>query len=296
MISFGSPFTFYQPSQFPTSNSTINSSYVVAPYWSDVDNRKAGQIRYQVFEATNRDSNASISRVNGFISQAVNETFNGLWMLVAEWRDVHPYPHAATNETDPEFPYVNQVCIIACSYKITDLLSSCLLIHTQTNTFQGLIATDGISSYAVFTYNCNLLTWSGQTQHAVIGYNMRGQFLNHPLSATSQVVNVSCANSPNSPWSNLVYSIGTTQNELQRARANCARRYANDVLQFGNISARFELTLPCPCCIFQAESDRRFRFDRDRSVFEDPFILCYTQRFPLSLPEGGGQLCCYTHR
>ena len=110
MISFGAQFSFYQSSRFPTSNFAINNNYVVAPYWSDVDNRKAGQIRYLVLEAVNQNNNASIAKVNEFISQAVNETFNGLWMLVAEWRDVHPYPHGTINETDPDFSYVNQVC------------------------------------------------------------------------------------------------------------------------------------------------------------------------------------------
>ena len=170
--------------------------------------------------------------------------------------------------------------------------------HTcaQTNTFQALVATDGIRSYAVFTYKCDSLRWSGQNRHAVIGYNLRGRFINHPLSNTVQVVNVSCANSPATPWTNLVYSIGTVQNELQRARANCIRRYTNDVNRFGNTLVRRQATLSCPCSLAQAERDRRFYFDAERSVFEEPFVLCYTQRFPQSVSTGGGQLCCYTLR
>lgn len=166
----------------------------------------------------------------------------------------------------------------------------------QTNTFQALVVTDGLRSYAVFTYKCNLLQWSGSNQHAVIGYNMRGRFMNQPLSGFGQVVNVACVNNPATPWSNLVYFIGTAQNELQRARADCFKRFSTDISLFGDISARARATLSCPCSVFQAERDRRFRFDRERSVFQEPFILCFTQRFPQSLPMGGGQLCCYTLR
>ena len=109
VISFGSPFRFYQTSLFPTSNQAINNSFVVAPYWADVDNRRAGQIRYQVLEATDKDANATVEKVNEFVSQAVNETFSSLWMLVAEWRDVHLYPHRETDESNPQFASLNQV-------------------------------------------------------------------------------------------------------------------------------------------------------------------------------------------
>ena len=64
---------------------------MVAPFWSVVDNRIEGSIQYQVFDAVT--DNATISEVSSYISQAVNRSFNGVWMLVAEWRDVHPYPH-----------------------------------------------------------------------------------------------------------------------------------------------------------------------------------------------------------
>ena len=39
--------------------------------------------------------NSTISEVSSFISQATNSSFSGVWMLVAEWRDVHPYPHGS---------------------------------------------------------------------------------------------------------------------------------------------------------------------------------------------------------
>ena len=93
MISFSSPFLFDRPSLFPTHFNAIRRRYVVAPYWADVDNRRSGRIRYQVLDATKVYSNTSIDEVSDYISQTVNESFRGLWMLVAEWQNVHPFPH-----------------------------------------------------------------------------------------------------------------------------------------------------------------------------------------------------------
>ena len=47
--------------------------------------------------------------MNNFVSQAVNESFSGLWILVAEWRDVHPYPHGSIDESDSRFTFANMV-------------------------------------------------------------------------------------------------------------------------------------------------------------------------------------------
>ena len=109
VISFGSPFFFYEPSLFPTYNVFIRNSFVVAPFWADVDNRRAGQIRYQVLSATNLAANGTIEHVSRFISHEINESFSGLWMLVAEWRDVHPYPHGIIGESNFLFSFANLV-------------------------------------------------------------------------------------------------------------------------------------------------------------------------------------------
>ena len=71
----------------------IRNSSVVAPFWSDVDTRIEGCIQYQVFDPVS--DNATISEVSSYVSQATNRSFSGVWMLVAEWRDVHPFPHGS---------------------------------------------------------------------------------------------------------------------------------------------------------------------------------------------------------
>ena len=129
MISFGSPFFFDRPSLFPTFNIFIRNSFVVAPFWADVDNRRAGQIRYQVLTTTNLAANDTIEEVSRFISQEVNESFSGLWMLVAEWRDVHPYPHGDITNFQPSFTSLVSigvyVCLCVCVFVCT-----CMYIHS----------------------------------------------------------------------------------------------------------------------------------------------------------------------
>ena len=76
----------------------------------------------------------------------------------------------------------------------------------QPNTFQAVIASHGSLSYAVFTYQCDLINW---TRHnASVGYTAGPHFFqNHPLSRTSDVVNIDCVNQPTSIWSNVVYKL-----------------------------------------------------------------------------------------
>ena len=144
-----------------------------------------------------------------------------------------------------------------------------------------------------------MLQWSGLDgfyPHAVIGYNFHEQFMNHPLSGFSSVLTVACSNTPATPWSNLVYAIGDRENDLQRARGECLRRYNDDRREFdfsNVISIRRQSTQPCPCSAFQASQDFQFRFDIERS--ESLSIFCYTQRFP-SMLYRSGQLCCYELR
>ena len=70
------------------------------------------------------------------------------------------------------------------------------------NTFQGILITNGQLSYAVFTYKCGLMSWSGD---ASIGFNTNGQFFyNHYFSLTPNASLVSCINSV---WTNMVYQL-----------------------------------------------------------------------------------------
>ena len=63
----------------------------MAPYWSDNDIRDEGDVCYEVH---NEDSDL-MRTISKFISYKSGNTFVGNWMLLAEWNDVHPYPHGS---------------------------------------------------------------------------------------------------------------------------------------------------------------------------------------------------------
>ena len=70
---------------------------MVAPFWSDIDTRKAGSVFYEVHQrGVNEGSNAVLERLSGFISSQMSVNFTASWMLVAQWDRVHPHPHGTT--------------------------------------------------------------------------------------------------------------------------------------------------------------------------------------------------------
>ena len=81
----------------------------------------------------------------------------------------------------------------------------CNCLNTQNNTFQGLVITNGFQSYAVFTYRCGLLSWSG---NATIGYKGEGDsFENYILSGNGARL-VACLNSTsNTSWTNIIFEL-----------------------------------------------------------------------------------------
>ena len=75
----------------------------------------------------------------------------------------------------------------------------------MTNTYQGILITNGEQSYAVFTYQCGLMAWSGG---ATVGFTSAGEFYqNHRLSGTPSITNIACLNPLDSEWTNIVYQL-----------------------------------------------------------------------------------------
>ena len=84
----------------------------------------------------------------------------------------------------------------------------CFYFTVQTNTFQGILITNGTGSYTVFTYECGAIGWGGG---ATIGYKAAGSFYqNHALSGSS-AASIGCVNSPASQWNNVVYQLNDGQ-------------------------------------------------------------------------------------
>ena len=76
----------------------------------------------------------------------------------------------------------------------------------QFNTYQAIAITDGSQSYAVYTYRCGDLQWSGG---ATIGFNggpVGNLYANHPLSG-GIASSSACVNTGITEWSNVVYNV-----------------------------------------------------------------------------------------
>ncbi len=75
----------------------------------------------------------------------------------------------------------------------------------QRNTFEGILTSNGFRSYAIFTYRCQMMQWSGA---ATIGFKAAGNlYINHPISGQLNSSAIACANPQNS-WNNLIYRLG----------------------------------------------------------------------------------------
>lgn len=79
-----------------------------------------------------------------------------------------------------------------------------MFTHVQTNTFQGIVITNGQQSYTLFTYQCGQLEWSGG---AIIGFTAAGNvYQSHDLSGT-YARNIACLNSRTTIWTNVIYPL-----------------------------------------------------------------------------------------
>ena len=74
-----------------------------------------------------------------------------------------------------------------------------------TNRFQGILITDGVTSYAVFIYNCDDMEWSGE---AKIGWQASSVlYAAHDLSGAANAKDVACLNTPTTSSSVLIYRV-----------------------------------------------------------------------------------------
>ena len=171
----------------------------------------------------------------------------------------------------------------------------------QENSYQAIVITDGANTYTVFTYNCNMMGWSGYWQHAVVGYNGRGNsYTNHPASGFDVISTaVACPNNLfyKVPWNNIVYKISPPPDQKEIKTLSCqwwAKILDTGLLKISDddveqISKQLEL---CPCTAWQAWRDWG-RFRRDFSEG-----LCFVQRSTFvqqveDLEQKFTQKCCY---
>ena len=111
--------------------------------------------------------------------------------------------------------YVQCVCmymnldmkaVYSCKYYYNYYNDNCFFQST-TNTFQGILITDGSSSYAVFIYNCSNMEWGG----GVIGWQQSTtQYASYYASGQSSSNTAVCVSQTTS-FTTLVYRVYSDQ-------------------------------------------------------------------------------------
>ena len=98
LLTVGSPaLRLYTGVRFPSADSRISQSNVLAPFWNDHDTRGGSNVYHKQFNAD--ISKSELEYVSGFISAQQNEKFDGSWMAVAQWVDVPRFPHSVQSDT-----------------------------------------------------------------------------------------------------------------------------------------------------------------------------------------------------
>ena len=79
-----------------------------------------------------------------------------------------------------------------------------LQLPLPNNTYQVILITDGIKSYAIYTYKCGAIQWGS---NAIIGFNAAGTYYqNHNLSGLPTVPDIACQALPEQV-NNVVYDL-----------------------------------------------------------------------------------------
>ena len=141
----------------------VRHDHVVAVYWADNDARLNGRVSWEMYTTgASPTSDGIITKVNGFIARQSGVYFNGRFMFVVTWKEMHPYP--AGDDLGEAEPYLNMVCDFFYHTHFNILT----LFTRQNNTYQGILITDGEEkSFAVFIFKCGSLNWAGSS--ATIG-------------------------------------------------------------------------------------------------------------------------------
>ena len=166
-----------------------------------------------------------------------------------------------------------------------------------------IIVSDSTQTFAVLTYNCDQLQWTGESDFNIgaIGYSLGSrtsnipEFYNHPLSKRERVKMIACSNvegDRNRPWTNVDLKIGETTDQMNVNDRRCLEALSEDMMRLNDIKMSAFRAAPCPCSLFQAIFDRRVRV----LTFIKDYVY-FVPRFPAF--TGGyvfGYSCAYSLR
>ena len=89
---------------------------MLSPFWIDVDIRREGTVRYVAIEKGSStlgdmilEEIATYFNARFIDEEAGDQLFEPTWALVAQWDEVHPYPHGSDNLDGVDQEYLSRV-------------------------------------------------------------------------------------------------------------------------------------------------------------------------------------------
>ena len=166
-----------------------------------------------------------------------------------------------------------------------------------------MVVTDGTLNFAMYTYQCDLMGWSGSGDgfYATIGYNLEGLYQNHQFSGTSSAKDIACQSSADdggsvgrrqasSSWFNQVYQLPSAVDPIQQLRAECLTLEILDIQSNGDIAELSRSLGACPPSLAQVLLDFQFTFNGYVSTESQ----CYTYIFAAGSFGISSLICCYS--
>ena len=251
MLSFGRQFTQWWPVAFPYGWSTVP---IIAPYWNDLDFRNdvAGSGLY--YHTYNKSSSKRDEAFLREFSDRQDTYTDGNssdpdWMIVVTWYKATPYYGKSHND---------EVCQI--QYQFLSLIyesSTYLCFFPQTLTFQLLLASDSVDTYAVFLYEKDGIIWNRESRDIVIGYDSKNyiSYLNVDGSKNFIEIDTLTGNTDSEGEWYFQLTDGDDDTNYERECFKWANRQKKNVFE-----EYFEGLPVCPCTRQQARRDWRFWF------------------------------------
>lgn len=91
IISFTSVFGDRVPRILPSSVTYVRQTYILVPFWADIDIALGGSITYEIYSRDVSSSIALLNFISAFIEAREGVIFSGCWMLIVTWSDTRPH-------------------------------------------------------------------------------------------------------------------------------------------------------------------------------------------------------------
>ncbi|XP_047233615.1 alpha-tectorin-like isoform X7 [Girardinichthys multiradiatus] len=176
-LTFDAPLGSYVPQQFPM----YGNRDIIAPFWTDLDNRGNGNIYYaqytsgSLLQQVTQDINAYFPTLN----------FHATWIFIATWYEVAYFPMTGTRTTFQAVLTTNgQYSFVLMNYgSIASTLYSIQAGYDTTDssnhfTIPGSFSSNATGPYSVFSLDSNVNVpgrWAFRVDHGSRGCTFNGQ-------------------------------------------------------------------------------------------------------------------------